>query len=484
MPFSPKLARYVRRLLLGFAILATLIVLFYAIENWRGDRAWQACLTHHIALNDPVDALPSPSSLPTASNFIKTPLLDGLLFAQQSPAVKTFLENTAQPSAPSFQWRTGSRFDLEKFSVKQEEERKRLKLPDFPASPSSAASVLAAQAPIESALAELRQAAAERPQSQVVRPVPISRDEPFNAPIPDFRIVRRLGYSLSVQACALLASRQADPAFADTLAALRLARGFTEMPDALLVESMIGTVMTNIAIQPIWEGCQNHLWRVPQLEQLQNELTQIKPLTALERSMHQERAGFVLTILSVPSQKLLAAMPNNLARWQLRALAWGPRGWLKQNCVAGVTNLQAQFDLYTARCTPGFLTKMATLKTAEYAVGWAGFSPYTIMMQMTLPAYVKVTTTTTSTDTSVALAITACALERHWLAHGSYPESLAELVPTYIDKVPLDIVNGAPLRYRRNDNGRFTLYSIGLDGKDDSGDLNKDWAWPQLAEPK
>ena len=88
------------------------------------------------------------------------------------------------------------------------------------------------------------------------------------------------------------------------------------------------------------------------------------------------------------------------------------------------------------------------------------------------------------------LALTACALERHWLAHGNYPEHLAELVPSYLDKVPLDIIDGQPLRYRRTDDGKFVLYSIGLDGKDDGGkpidpkhkDSAESWFWPQAAE--
>jgi hypothetical protein len=88
--------------------------------------------------------------------------------------------------------------------------------------------------------------------------------------------------------------------------------------------------------------------------------------------------------------------------------------------------------------------------------------------------------------TTRQLALTACALERHYLAHGAYPDSLAALVPTYLPAVPLDIINGDPLRYRRNDNGTFTLYSVGLDGDDDNGrrapnrtdlDADGDWSW-------
>ena len=117
----------------------------------------------------------------------------------------------------------------------------------------------------------------------------------------------------------------------------------------------------------------------------------------------------------------------------------------------------------------------------EQAKHW---SLYKTLARMSFPAVGKAVTKFALIQSQVDLARTACALERFRLAHGNYPERLAELVPTYLDKVPLDIVNGEPLHYRRTDNGKFVLYSIGLDGKDDGGDLKKDWAWPQLAEPR
>ena len=55
-------------------------------------------------------------------------------------------------------------------------------------------------------------------------------------------------------------------------------------------------------------------------------------------------------------------------------------------------------------------------------------------------------------------------------------------------------MNGEPLRYRRNDEGTFTLYSVGMDGKDDGGSpeprqgtsrsifQGRDWVWEQPAD--
>ena len=41
--------------------------------------------------------------------------------------------------------------------------------------------------------------------------------------------------------------------------------------------------------------------------------------------------------------------------------------------------------------------------------------------------------------------------------------------PDFAAALPHDIINGQPLKYRRTDNGRFILYSVGWNEKDDGG---------------
>ena len=103
-------------------------------------------------------------------------------------------------------------------------------------------------------------------------------------------------------------------------------------------------------------------------------------------------------------------------------------------------------------------------------------------------------------DAEVAQKVvtTAIALKRYQLKHGNYPLDLDTLVPEFLPAVPLDSVDGNPLRYRLNPNGTYLLYSVGPNGKDDGGNpaldesvkggnmswLNNhalDWIWPQLA---
>jgi hypothetical protein len=87
-------------------------------------------------------------------------------------------------------------------------------------------------------------------------------------------------------------------------------------------------------------------------------------------------------------------------------------------------------------------------------------------------------------QTSANEAEIACALERYHLSHGDYPETLKALVPDFMEKVPSDVIGGAPLHYQHQANGKFLLYSLGWSERDDHGspgkgrdDSDGDWIW-------
>jgi len=95
------------------------------------------------------------------------------------------------------------------------------------------------------------------------------------------------------------------------------------------------------------------------------------------------------------------------------------------------------------------------------------------------------------------MALTAVALKRHQLRHGTHPEDLAELVPAFLSEVPMDWMDGQPLRYRRLEGQRFLLYSVSDDGIDQGGDptvsgvprksvaldKGRDFVWPEAVSP-
>lgn len=56
---------------------------------------------------------------------------------------------------------------------------------------------------------------------------------------------------------------------------------------------------------------------------------------------------------------------------------------------------------------------------------------------------------------------------------GELPGSLDQLVPKYLQEVPMDPAVGGPLRYVR-DATSYTIYSVGPDGADNRGDLSSE----------
>jgi hypothetical protein len=101
-------------------------------------------------------------------------------------------------------------------------------------------------------------------------------------------------------------------------------------------------------------------------------------------------------------------------------------------------------------------------------------------------------------ETEKSLTICAIALKRAWLRDKHYPLNLESLAPEFVSAVPIDYMDGKPIKYRLNADGTFTLYSVGEDGKDDGGDASvlpdktsfrilwnrKDFVWPAPATPE
>jgi len=114
-----------------------------------------------------------------------------------------------------------------------------------------------------------------------------------------------------------------------------------------------------------------------------------------------------------------------------------------------------------------------------------------------MPTYSKTALRPMRAETDRALCLTAIALNRHALRHGNYPAKLDALVPEFLSAVPVDYMDGQPIKYRLNADCSFTLYSAGDDGEDNGGDLTlpegsksrdlwrrKDYVWPAPATPE
>src|SRR5262249_27550405 len=74
-------------------------------------------------------------------------------------------------------------------------------------------------------------------------------------------------------------------------------------------------------------------------------------------------------------------------------------------------------------------------------------------------------------------------LERFKVRHGNYPANLRELQPDFLKDAPVDFMDGQPLRYELASDGRFVLYSTGLDCVDNGGRIPRPKS-PEFSNPR
>ena len=92
---------------------------------------------------------------------------------------------------------------------------------------------------------------------------------------------------------------------------------------------------------------------------------------------------------------------------------------------------------------------------------YGGFSPYKFVARLLMPALFSCSQKFALIQVNLDEAALACALERHRLASGSFPENLGALVPRFISAIPNDVISGQPYKYRRVQPDAFLLYSVG-----------------------
>jgi hypothetical protein len=103
----------------------------------------------------------------------------------------------------------------------------------------------------------------------------------------------------------------------------------------------------------------------------------------------------------------------------------------------------------------------------------AGLPSQPPLVRLLAPAVSKVADAYRRTQAEVRCALLMLAVERYRLKHQRWPETLDALVADkLVARVPTDPYDGAPLRFARVEDG-VVIYSIGPDGKDDGGYINR-----------
>jgi hypothetical protein len=108
-----------------------------------------------------------------------------------------------------------------------------------------------------------------------------------------------------------------------------------------------------------------------------------------------------------------------------------------------------------------------------------------LFVRLLTPSYDTVLNRMTVSDAERDGIFIGLALELYRRANNKWPTSLDELSPRWLPEVPVDRITGKSLHYKVVED-RPIVYSVGVDGDDDSGKLAKDSSGevhPEYAEP-
>jgi hypothetical protein len=224
----------------------------------------------------------------------------------------------------------------------------------------------------------------------------------------------------------------------------------------------------------LWEGLGQRAWTEPQLAAFQQELAGFNLLADYTNAVCRVALAQIEIWRAIPdSTNLHVSIPVSDSGylsnpgWQLQ-----PRAWWFENCIQlynASRNVIEQVDVDGGRIQNvvnwsdlnGLPLDDASRELLQQ-YSWRGASPSWV----------------TFAQTSLAQATIACALERFRMANGAYPNTLDQLVPTLLARVPRDALSGRPMIYQLSAEGSFVLRGVGPNGIDDrKNKTSDDWLW-------
>jgi ABC-type transport system involved in multi-copper enzyme maturation permease subunit len=472
--------RAVRRFASATIVLATavasLVAGYYGYQNWRSKQAWR---TFQTALKQSGESL-------SLSPLLPEPVPDSANLAR-SPAFLELLSKTNRESTGSLErlrsfklsaigyagnsvlmdWSRQTNSPLHLFvnwAGRQSRDGPGTNRQENPAA------ILQSLQSQSATLRELAAAAARLTAFQTST----NRDAGavFRSVREQTLMLERLHLLFQVRACASLAMDRNVDAAEDVLVGLRLARLARQLPDACSTVRV--QVMLTRSLQPLWEGLSQRAWTEPQLTAFHRELAGFNLLADYTNAVRRVVLAHIEVWRAIPdSTNTVMVLPatdgGNLSEpvWQLQ-----PRAWWYESCIqvhnAG-RNAIEQVDLAAGRIQPannwselsGLPLDSASRELLQPS-SWWGANPASVAFA----------------QTSVNQATVACALERFRLANRAYPETLDQLVPALLARVPHDAVSGRPLIYQPGGGGSFILRGVGPNGTDDRNKQpSDDWLW-------
>lgn len=310
--------------------------------------------------------------------------------------------------------------------------------------------------------------------------------------LPHLANLRTLAKTLAARVVLYIRDKNMNTAWTNLLASTRLVTAWD--PEPVDFSHLTRFDCAESAYDATWQALQAHGWADERLAALQREWESVDFFRGLPEIAAFTRASMAATcqldrqqygaLRPIPSSAQVLRSPPSawydlLARW--RRCQYLGRGSYEDEKDFLLYYRDRELELQHAAQCPTWLQMRrlaGVTNTVPFSSKYASasfYSPARMMMnqkQMALSMQEEgkgLLGRAAESEARRRLVVIAIALERHHHRHGAYPKSLEKLAPDLLKTIPVDFMDGQPLRYRPTDDGHFVLYSVGLDCVDDGG---------------
>ena len=476
--------RFWRRVVIGLAVLATLIGLVWTEENIRGKLAWERYEKELRAAGEPTrleEIIPPP--VPDDQNFAMAPFwieflpsfegtIDSGLSVEDWTAAndhnKIDLTREGYGELPRFSsFASNQPINLhdwqQYFRQNADQEATNSVFPANQSSGTPSNDITLALSIYDEILADLYQAL-DRPKSNF----PIRYDKNYQALLPHLSRIKTYSQLLGLIGASELEANDPASALATVNRSIKLRDSISTEP--LLISFLVRAAVNHITANTIWEGMLAHQWSIDQLDQIEKLLSRDNWFEHYTRGIHGEMVmGLEFCRLLISGEERLAHIMPHTEPWMETVTNLVPDGFIYQNMV-WMARYHHELSLKKADVDAKALLDLS--QNEEIFLGeLEQVSPYTFMARQLVPAVSTAVERAARAQAVSHLAITACQLEKHYLDSGEYPESLDGLIPKSAANILHDPYNGQPLRYLRAAPDAYKLYSVGKNMTDDGGAL-------------
>jgi len=476
---------WVRRMLrITVWTLATMLsslVLLYGVLQWKGSNAMQHALSRLQAEGEtlelrklllaPVDERLNFGAIPALQDLAK-PGSNSEATRRREALASLAIKN--QPPSPWHAVMLGEPSDLKAWTQASSEA---LHLPPN----ADAAALRGALEKTFPLITELAAAATQRPLSEFT-PAMLHRELPANLfalEVPHLSCVMQSSRTICLHSITCAEAGDLEAAVADVRVLSRFATAMQREP--MLISLLVSASIQSMAHEAVWHLLRSGKLSDAQLQSLQRELaTSLEPAALLAIRGEFAMAGTTMIYLqSAPARHLTAMMSgvvdgsestsNSLADLLM------PRGYI---AIAGAHLIESELDhLVLPLKHDGLRGLLQSARNFDSQLKEYGTHPLrhldASLTRLAMPSINGIATKVIAIECQRRQAVIACALERWKLQHGAYPATLTELVPGLMGTLENDLIDGQPMRYRTTSDGRYALWCIALDQKDDGGKVTR-----------